>query len=121
MKQTVKTNTFALISFCCGLLVLVSLVLYWFLYLVPVRLPPRIPMVVIDRLHQEIMDFSVTIRNYSALVAVITAILAFGEIKKKDGAEKGRFFAWIGLILGIVWIIIGVFISGVFMLARYMN
>lgn len=121
MKQSVKTNTLALVSFSCGLIVILSLGLYWFLYLVPVRLPPRIPMVVIDRLHREIMDFSVTIRNYSALVAVITAILAFKEIKKKDGAEKGKFLAWIGLILGIVWIIIGILISSVFVLARYMS
>ena len=120
MEKSGKMNTLSIMSFCCGLLVLISLGLYWFLALVPAPAASGLPSGVIDRVHNIIMDVSVRIRNFSAFVAVITGIIALREIKKSDRTEKGKIFAWIGLIIGVVWIIMGLLVSSLFLLVRRM-
>lgn len=120
MEKSSKMNTLSIMSFYCGLLVLLSLGLYWFLALTPAPTAAEFPSGIIDRVHQVIMDVSVRIRNFSAFVAVITGIIALREIKKSDKVEKGKTFAWIGLIIGVVWILMGVLVSSIFLLARRM-
>jgi hypothetical protein len=44
-------------------------------------------------------------------------ILALLEIKKKGGMEKGKLFAWVGIILGAAWILFRVGIALFFILA----
>jgi hypothetical protein len=117
MENPVKTNRLALISFVCGLLALLSLGLYYVLSEINNITPtgPFGPTLL------SMMDLTVPVRNGSSLVALILGILALIEIKKKEGAEKGKLFAWVGMLLGAAWLLIGLVVGLVFLLSEILN
>ncbi len=42
----------------------------------------------------------IPVRNMGVVLALVTGILAHWQIKKKGHAEKGKWLAWAGIILG---------------------
>lgn len=118
MNNSVKTNRLAIISFGIGVVVLLSLLLYWVLFIAAYPPSPGYVPESENRILPAIMDLSVSVRNLCAPGALITGILALIEIKKKGGAEKGRLFAWTGIALGAGWIIFGVLVGATFLLAE---
>jgi len=118
MESTVKTNRLAIISFTSGLIVLLSLGLYWVLFPMAYPLPTGYSPETINRTYLSILDLSVPIRNICASVALITGIFALREIRKKRLTEKGKTIAWVGLSLGAGWILLGLLIGMIFTLAE---
>ena len=118
VNNSVKTNRLAIISFGIGVVVPLSLLLYWVLYIAAYPPSPGYEPESENRILPAIMDLSVSVRNLCAPGALITGILALIEIKKKGGVEKGRLFAWTGIALGAGWIIFGVLVGVTFLLAE---
>ncbi len=117
MENSVKTNRLALISFVCGLIALLSLGLYYILF-------PMVfgnPAGTTNTALLSIMDLTVPVRNVFSTVALITGILALVEIKKKEGSEKGKLLAWVGIVLGAAWFLIRIVVGLVFLLSEILN
>jgi hypothetical protein len=112
MKDPVRTNRLAIISFASGLIALITISLVFTVYN-----------------SQEVTGITIRIidgiiipgRNLSVAVALITGILALRELKKKDGAEKGKIFAWVGLILGAGWMLFGLLVGLMFLLGEILH
>ena len=117
MENSVKTNRLAIVSFVSGLIALFSLGLYWVLFTIAFPSSPE-PM---NRAIITIMDLSVSVRNLCAPAAIITGILGLREIKKKDGAEKGKILSWVGIVLGVGWVIFGFLVGITFLLAEILH
>jgi len=121
VKNPVKINRLAMISFGSGIIVILSLFLYWALYQITYSSSPGYPLESENRILLTIMDLSVTGRNFYAPVALITGVLALIEIKKRDGAEKGKLFASAGIAFGAGWIIFKLMVGLIFLLAEYFH
>jgi len=67
------------------------------------------------------MDLSVSLRNFCALTALVTGILGLREIKQKEVTEKGKTLAWVGIVLGAGWILFGLLIGIIFLLAEILH
>ena len=118
MEKAVKTNCLAVISFASGLIVLLSLGFYWALYWIGVS-PSAVPMPeAVNRVWITLMDWSVPVRNLSAAAALLTGILGLREIKKRGGAEKGKGLCWAGVVLGAGWMVFGLLVGLIFLLAE---
>ena len=117
MNNSIKTNRTALISFICGLIALLSLVLYYVFFAINNVTPtgPFGPTLV------SIMDFTVPVRNLFSTVALLTGILALLEIKKKEGTEKGKLLAWAGILLGAAWFLFRLVVGLIFLLSEILN
>jgi len=117
METSIKTNRLALISFICGLIALLSLGLYYAFFAINNVTPtgPFGPTLL------SIMDFTVPVRNLFSTVALITGIIGLLEIKKKEGAEKGKSLAWAGILLGAAWFFFRLVVGMVFLLSEIMN
>ena len=59
----------------------------------------------------------IPIRNISMLAAIITGIIALWQIKKNGHAEKGKWLAWAGIILGAAWLLFGICTGMVFLIS----
>lgn len=113
METTIKTNRLAIASFASGLLGLFALSPLLFLLIFPPspgNLPEESSPINI------LLTFSRSIGNLSTLVSLVTGILALREIRRKGGTEKGRLFAWIGILIGGGWILFRVLIALYFIL-----
>jgi hypothetical protein len=49
---------------------------------------------------------------------LVTGVLGLLDIKKKDGAERGKGFAWVGIVVSGAWIIFGLLVGLFFLSAR---
>lgn len=116
MQSIVKTNRLALISFISGLIAIVSIGIYIVVFNWVSSLSG--PEAVNSVGYLAMADILVPVRNLSAGVALITGILALREIKKKSGAEKGKVFAWIGIVLGVGWILFALMVGVIFSLGE---
>jgi len=98
MEKLAKINRMAMISFVSGLIVLALLGfgMYWQSF-------PASP--TYANTIRAILDLSAYVQYLCAPVALLTGILALKQIQRKDGAEKGKVFAWIGIVLGAVYIL----------------
>ena len=114
MEINKKTNRLAIISLISGLIGFISLGLYWIMYTEVASSSEEL----VNRFLIPIMDGSVSVRNVCAPSALITGIIALIEIKKKDGTEKGRLLAWVGIALGAGWILFGLLVGVTFLLAE---
>jgi len=112
MESSIKTNRLAIVSFVSGLIALLSIGLIFVLYN-----------------SQEVTGgiISITdgilipVRNLCVAVALLTGILALREIKKKDGTEKGKILAWVGIVLGAGWMLFGLLVGLTFLLAEILH
>jgi len=116
MEATVKTNRLAIVSFVSGLLGLLALSPILFLLLFPPA-PGNLPEP--SSLINTFLAWSRSVGNLSTIVSLVTGILALREIKKKGGTEKGRLFAWVGIIIGGGWILFRVIVALIFILALF--
>lgn len=107
----------ALISFITGLVALLSLCLYWVLQ---IAIFPHQTVEFANRVILPIMDASTTVRNFCAITALVTGIIALNQIKKTQPIERGRLFAWIGIVLGLSWILFGLAVGVIFSLAEFL-
>jgi len=88
MESSVKTNRLAIVSFASGLIALLSIGLIFILYNSQETAGGII----------SITDgIIMPLRNLSVAVAIVTGLLALRQIKKKDGIEKGKTLAWVGI------------------------
>jgi len=112
MNDPIKTNFLAKLSLASGLIALITISLVFVLYN-----------------SQEITGSTIAItdgiiiplRNLSVAAALITGILALREIKKKEGAEKGKIIAWVGITLGAGWILFGLLVGLIFLLGEILH
>lgn len=74
-----------------------------------------------DRAINAVMELTVPLRKLCALIALVTGILGLTEIKKKDGIEKGKTLAWVGIVLGVGWILFGLLVGITFFLAEILH
>jgi len=118
MENSVKTNRLAIVSLISGLIALLSLGLYWVLFTMAFPSSPGYTPEPTNRAILTIMDLSVSVRNLCALTALVTGILGLREIKKKDGTEKGKILAWVGLVLGAGWLLFRLLVGITFLLAE---
>jgi hypothetical protein len=97
MEITFKTNQLAIVSLVCGLIALVSFgATYSAIFLPSTENLPEAT----TRLLVTLLYFPRSIYLLSAELSLIIGILALNEIKIAGGIEKGKTFAWIGIILG---------------------
>ena len=108
MDRDYKANRLAIVSFASGLIALLSITLIFILYNLLEASGGLI----------NITDgIIMPLRNLSVVVALITGILALRDIKKKDGAEKGKILAWVGIVIGAGWILFGLLVGIIFLLS----
>lgn len=113
METTIETNRLAIASFASGLIGLSALSPFLFLLLFPSspgNLPEESSPINI------LLTLSRSIGNLSTLVSLIAGILALREIKRKGGTEKGRLFAWVGIVIGGGWILFRALVALYFIL-----
>jgi hypothetical protein len=97
MEINRKINKRAIVSFICGLIALLSIgTVYLLLFLWSPQNLPESTMTLISAL----LYFPRSIYLLSGELSLIIGILALNEIKIAGGMEKGKTFAWIGIILG---------------------
>lgn len=112
MESSVKTNRLAIVSFVSGLIAILSIGLIFILYNSQETAGGII----------SITDgIIMPLRNLCVAVALVTGLLALRQIKKKDGTEKGKIFAWVGIVLGAGWIIFGLLVGITFLLAEILH
>jgi hypothetical protein len=112
MESSIKTNRLAIVSFASGLIALLSIGLIFVLY------NSRETAGGIISITDGII---MPLRNLCVAVALVTGILALRQIKKKDGTEKGKMLAWVGIVLGAGWIIFGLLVGITFILAEILH
>ncbi|MBA3073539.1 MAG: DUF4190 domain-containing protein [Anaerolineae bacterium] len=118
MQTSKRINRMALISFILGLIALLSLGLYWELQtLIFSHNTDEFA----NRVILPIMDGSTTVRNFCALTALVSGIIALNQIKKAGQFEKRKLFAWIGIVLGSSWILFGIAVGFIFSLAKLLD
>lgn len=101
--HTVRVNRLAMVSFVSGLLSLLCLAGIDAVF----RLAPTN-----DDLIVTLVDgILIPVRNLSVLVALVTGILALREIRRKEGAEKGKTPAWLGIAIGIGWVVFFILVA----------
>ena len=88
MESSIKTNRLALISFASGLIALLIIAFIFIVYNFRRAL---------SRHNQHNRWGLMPVRNLCVAAALLTGILGLREIKKNDGTEKGKIFAWAGL------------------------
>jgi hypothetical protein len=110
MENINKINKLAIISFACGLITLISIGSIFGVY--NLTEPTQAILFITD-------GILMPVRNISAVVALVTGILALREIKKKGPTEKGKWLAWAGIIMGGAWIIFGVFVGVIFSFSSF--
>jgi hypothetical protein len=121
MEAPIKTNRLAIISFISGLIVVISLGLYRVFYLLAYPSSAGNSAEPINRIFLTLMDLTVPVRNLGAASALLSGILALREIKMKAGSEKGRGFAWAGIISGAGWILVGLLVGITFFAAEMLH
>jgi hypothetical protein len=109
MRSSVKTNRLALISFVSGVLAALIVALIFVVYNL---LEPA--SAIINLTDAVLMP----LRNVLLLAAMVTGVLGLLDIKKKDGAERGKGFAWVGIVVSAAWIIFGLLVGLFFLSAR---
>ena len=120
MEITVKTNRLAIASFVSGLL---ALLLTFGLLLVRMSLFVSPDGTFLEPTNPTLnaIEFWTPwvsrVGSIATIGAILMGILALLEIKKKGGREKGKIFAWVGIILGAAWILFRVAIALFFILA----
>ena len=112
MDNSTKTNRLAIVSFASGLIAILSIGLIFILYN-----SQETAGIIISITDGLIMP----LRNLCVVVALVTGILALRQIKKKGGTEKGKILAWIGIILSAGWIIFGLLVGMIFLLAKILH
>jgi len=112
MESSIKTNRLAIVSFTSGLIAIFSIGLIFVLYS-----SQETAGIIISITDGIIMP----LRNLCVVVALVTGILALRQIKKKDGTEKGKLLAWVGIVLGAGWIIFGLLVGITFLLAEMLH
>ena len=113
MGSSIKTNRLAIVSFVSGLIALISIVFIFVFY----SSQETAGGIIISITDGIIMP----LRNLCVAVALLTGILALREIKKKDGTEKGKILAWVGIVLGAGWILFGLLVGITFLLAEILH
>lgn len=107
MERSVPINRLAKVSFASGLILLAlfSFGLYsqWF---------PSSPGYA-DTI-RTILDFSVSVQYLCAALALLTGIFALRAIKQKAGTEKGKTFAWVGIVTGAGYVFFGLVVFIIF-------
>ncbi len=109
MENSVKTNRLAIVSVACGLIALVAIIFVFVLYG-----SQESSSGIISLADGIIMP----LRNLCVAIALLTGILALREIKKRDGTEKGKFFAWVGIVIGAGWLLFGLLVGIIFILSE---
>lgn len=107
--HAVRTNWLAVISFVSGLLALLCIAGTFAV----LRLAPTA--IYLDF----ILQLLIPLRDLSVLIALVTGILALGEIGRKGGAEKGKALAWLGIAVGIGWIVFFILVVVAFFLLLF--
>ncbi|HCS40846.1 MAG TPA: hypothetical protein DIW44_14850 [Anaerolineaceae bacterium] len=118
MRTSKRINRMAIISFITGLVALLSLCLYWVLQTV---IFPHQTVEFVNRVILPIMDASTMVRNFCAITALVTGIISLNQIKKEGHVEKGKLFGWIGIVLGLSWILFGLAVGVIFSLAEFLH
>jgi hypothetical protein len=121
MESSLETNRLTIVSFISGLIVLLSLGLYYGLFSIAYPTSSGQSPLLPERTIITIMDGSVSVRNFCALTALVTGILGLREIKVKDGNEKGKILAWIGIVIGSGWLLLGLLVGISFFLAEFFH
>ncbi|MFQ3631100.1 hypothetical protein [Roseiflexus sp.] len=108
MPHAVRITRLAIVSCASGLLALLCMAgIVVVLSLAPTS----------DELVVALVDgILIPVRNLSVLVALVTGVFALMRIRRKEGAEKGATLAWLGIALGIVWIVFGILVMLAFVL-----
>jgi hypothetical protein len=108
-RWSLLKNLISIISFACGLIALVSIGIIIAAY----------------NLTESTEGFlfitdgiMMPIRNISVVVALITVFLALREIKKKGHTKKGKWLAWMGILISAGILLSGVFVSFTFLISR---
>ncbi|MCS7288854.1 MAG: DUF4190 domain-containing protein [Roseiflexus sp.] len=106
--RAIRVNRLALISFVSGLLTL--------LCLAGIDAASRLAPTNDDLIVTLVDGVLIPVRNLSVPVALVTGILALREIRRKGGAEKGKTLAWLGIAIGIGWIVFFILVVLAFIL-----
>jgi len=112
MESVIKTNRLAIVSFANGLIAVLSIGLIFIFYTLQETSGSLI----------SITDgIIMPLRNLCVAVALVTGIFALRQIKKHNGAEKGKIFAWIGIVIAAGWIIFGLLVGVTFLLGESLH
>jgi hypothetical protein len=107
MNTPTPTNRLAIVSFVSGFLSLLSMAGMFGLL--------RFGLTAHDLIITLIDRVIIPLRNFCMIAAVVTGILALREIRRKEGAEKGKLLAWSGIALGTVWIVLMILVALAFL------
>jgi len=118
MENKLKTNPLSVVSFISGIFVIASLGLFYSLSHFLLMNDDVLSFEIFNRFLHVLLAFSVPVRNIFAPLAVLTGFFGLREIKRNEIAQKGTTLAWIGILLGGGWVILGIVVSIVFLLAK---
>ena len=121
MENKLKVNSLAIVSFISGIIVLFSLGLYYALSQIFLRNLDLFSLEILNRVPLVLMELSVPFRNIFAPLAVVTGVFGLREIKKNPQTQKGKSLAWIGMLFGGGWIILGILVSITYLLAKVLQ
>lgn len=119
MENPIKTNRLAIVSFVSGLM---ALLLTFGVFFVRLSFYTSLEGTLPEPTDPALARFefwSTWVGRLGSLAtfgAIITGILALREIRRKGGMDKGKLFAWIGIILGGGWILFRVLVAIYFIL-----
>jgi hypothetical protein len=112
MKPANKINLLALISFISGLTALLTIGIIFAIY--NFVDPTEGILFITD-------GILMPVRNLAVFAALVTGILALINIKKSGGAERGKLYAWVGIVLGGGWLLFGLLVGLTFLLSNILQ
>ena len=118
MENKLKVNSLAIVSFFSGIIVLFTLGLYYALSQTLYMNLELFSSEILNRVPLILMELSVPFRNIFAALAVLTGVFGLRELKKNPETQRGKSLAWIGILLGGGWIILGLLVGSIFFLAK---
>ena len=112
MKPANKINLLVLISFISGLTALLTIGIIFAIY--NFVDPAEGILFITD-------GILMPVRNLAVFAALVTGILALINIKKSGGAERGKLYAWVGIVLGGGWLLFGLLVGLTFLLSNILQ
>ncbi len=112
IETTVKINRLALASLISGLIALLCIALSFLSYSSPGTTTGWLNLV---------DGIIIPLRNLCVAVALVTGVIALGDMRKNGGSRKDKIFAWTGLLLGAGWIIIAGLVGLAFLLGELLH
>jgi ABC-type sulfate transport system permease subunit len=121
MEHDKTTNRLALTSLLSGLVVPITLAIYWAWLALAFPASPAQPSALAQPGMITIMDLTVTLRNLCAPVAILTGVLTLRRLRRGEDTRREKVMAWVGIVLGVGWILFGLLVGLLFLVGEALH